>query len=252
METPPASEEFRKEQAAFFERADAEHFAWQTEAPYFAESEAALLEAVAPAPRLLEIGCGEGGNLFHLAHRCERAVGLDRSADKLRFARDRLPAARFFRADAGHLPVREGAFDAVLIRDLLHHLPDRGLALCEARRVLRAGGTLTVIEPNGHSPLVWLQGALVAEEREAWRSTARRLREEICAAGFPAPALDSRQPLPVHRVALHYRYGRPALGRRGSVRRLFDGLDAVARRVLPRGAWLYLVAHARRPALEQP
>jgi SAM-dependent methyltransferase len=240
------SAEFRRAQDEFFAQADAEHFAWQTQAPYLAESEAALLEAVAPAERLLEIGCGEGANLFHVRTRCGKAVGMDRSFHKVRFARTRLPHAGFVCADAAFLPVREGAFDAVLIRDLLHHVPDRPRTLAEASRALGPGGTLTVLEPNARNPLVWLQGILVAEERQAWRSTARRLADELRAAGFAEPDLSERQPLPVHRVALHYRYGRPSLGALAGVRRLLDGLDAVVRRVLPRAAWLYLVARARK------
>jgi SAM-dependent methyltransferase len=246
MAPEPASSEFRRAQDEFFAQADADHFDWQTRAPYLAESEAALLSAVPPAHRLLEVGCGEGGNLFHVAPRCRQVFGMDRSLDKVRFASRRLPAARFVCADAAHLPVRAGAFDAVLIRDLLHHVPERSRALDEARRALGAGGALTVIEPNAKNPLVWLQGALIAAERQAWRSTARLLREEIRAAGFGEPEMSARQPLPLHRVALHYRHGRPTLGRRAAVRRIFDGIDAVARRVLPRAAWLYLVAHARK------
>jgi len=245
MDPQEPADRFTQEQDAFFERADEAHFAWQTEGPYFSGTEAALLEAVARTGRLLEIGCGEGGNLFHLRDRATQPAGIDRSHDKLRFARGRLPRAWLVRADATALPMREGAFDALLIRDLLHHLPDRGLALREARRVLKPDATITVIEPNGKSPLVWLQGALVAEERLAWRSTGRRLLDDLLAAGFSDPTLAARQAMPVHRVALHYRYGRPALGHSGGMRRLFDGVEAMAQRLLPKAAWLYLIAHAR-------
>jgi SAM-dependent methyltransferase len=243
---PTPERHFGARQDAYFERADEAHYAWQTEGPYFAATEAALLLAVPPAGRLLELGCGEGGNLYHLAGRAARAFGVDRSLDKLRFARARLQAARFFRADAARLPVRDGAMDAVLIRDLLHHLPDRAAALREAHRALRPGGAITVIEPNGRSPLIWLQGALVAEEREAWGSTGARLSADLRAAGFSDVALERRQPFPAHRVVLHHRYGRPALGRLDGARRIFDGLDALAQRLLPRAAWLYLVARAER------
>ena len=134
LEMLPDSAAFRRAQDEFFSRADADHFDWQTRSPYQAESEAALLAAVAPATCLLEIGCGEGGNLFHVAPRCGKVFGMDRSLDKVRFARSRLPAGRFVCADAAHLPVRDGAFDAVLIRDLLHHVPDRTGTLGEAWR----------------------------------------------------------------------------------------------------------------------
>src|SRR5205807_10163941 len=52
------------------------------------------------------------------------------------------------------LPFRSGTFDAVLVRDLLHHVPDRRAVVSEALRVLRSGGSITVIEPNGRNPLI--------------------------------------------------------------------------------------------------
>jgi len=251
LQQPAKPRGFAAEQDDFFESADEAHYRWQTEGPYFAATEASLLEVVSPGERLLEIGCGEGGNLFHLEGRASQSLGVDRSHAKLRFAKLRLPATGLSRADAAALPVRDAAFDSVLIRDLLHHLPDAGPALREAMRVLRPGGALTVIEPNGRSPLIWLQGALIAQERQAWQSTEARLSDQMRAAGFADPAIEARQALPLHRLALHYRFGKPALGGIRGVRRLFDGVEAVAQRVLPRAAWLYLVARARRPAMSE-
>src|SRR5690242_3708582 len=139
-------------------RADAAHFAWQTGAPYFAATERALLDGVraGAGERLLEIGCGEGGNLWHLRALGAARFGVDFSAAKAAFAR-RATGVAVAAADAARLPFADGSFDAVLFRDLLHHLPDRARALDEARRVLKPGGRLTLVEPNRRSPLVMLQ-----------------------------------------------------------------------------------------------
>jgi SAM-dependent methyltransferase len=53
-------------------------------------------------------------------------------------------AARFnFRqVDAQAIPFADGSFDAVIANHMLYHVPDRGQALAEIRRVLRPGGTL--------------------------------------------------------------------------------------------------------------
>jgi SAM-dependent methyltransferase len=144
-------------------------------------------------------------------------------------------------ADAGGLPFADASFDVILIRDLLHHLPDRSRALLEARRVLRPGGRLTLIEPNARSPLVLLQIALIRAERGVIVSTSDRVRAELQAAGFQVQRFTTSQPLPLARLVLHPRFGASRLGSSRFVTGAFDLWDRVARWLMPRGLWLYLV-----------
>jgi SAM-dependent methyltransferase len=244
------AQRFTSTQREYCLRANPAHYAWKTAAPYFAATEARLLAGVrvGAGERLLEIGCGEGGNLHHLRATTSPAgqrFGVDFSPEKVAFAR-RATGARAAVADAGRLPFADGAFDAVLIRDLLHHLSDRARALAEAHRVLRPGGRLTLIEPNARSPLVLLQAALIRAERGLLRSTDARLRRELAAAGFVVGDGGKRQPLPLARVVLHPRIGAESLGGVGPVARLLDGVDRMARRFLPRAAWMYLRYEAVR------
>jgi SAM-dependent methyltransferase len=50
-------------------------------------------------------------------------------------------------ADAARLPVRDASADAVVMVELLEHVPDPGAAIDEAWRVLRAGGALVASVP---------------------------------------------------------------------------------------------------------
>jgi SAM-dependent methyltransferase len=228
--------------------ADGEHFRWQTRPSYFARTEAALVQIAAAGlddgARLLEMGCGEGGNLVHLAavHPGLRLFGVDFSSEKARFA-GRATAAATVTADAARLPFADASFDAVLIRDLLHHLPDRVRALREARRVLRPGGRLTLVEPNARSPLIVAQMAVVPAERGARVSTATRLRDELAAAGLRVLDEEALQPLPLARVVSHPRVG---LATRLPLDRLLSAGDALAARLVPRAAWMYLRFLAER------
>ncbi|HEY7956366.1 MAG TPA: class I SAM-dependent methyltransferase [Polyangia bacterium] len=237
-------------QRRHYERADPRHYRWQTEAPWFSAAEAALIAGVAarPGERVLEVGCGDGGNLCHLGRACPEAArfGVDFSPAKAAFAQQ-ATGARTAAADAAHLPFADQSFDAILIRDLLHHLPDRPRALAEARRVLRPGGRLTLIEPNRRAPLVLLQAALVRAERGLFASTAERLERELAAAGFQLLSAEKRQPFPLGRVILHARLGADRLGALSPVRAALDAFDSLMGRVVPRRAWLYLVYSAMRP-----
>lgn len=110
--------------------------------------------AYPPGARVLEVGCGVGAQTVHLLASSPGAdlTAVDVSAASLARARDRVaarfPAARvrWLRADLHDLPFPGGAFDHLFVCFVLEHLADPAAALTGLRRVLRPGGTLTVIE----------------------------------------------------------------------------------------------------------
>jgi hypothetical protein len=55
-----------------------------------------------------------------------------------------------------------------------------------------------------------------------------------------------RQGFPLRRMALHYRFGAPRLGRNAAARRALRGLETFAGRLLPASRWSYISATARR------
>ncbi len=239
--------EFVERQREHWQDADPAHFAWQTES-YSGTLESRLLDGVdaRPGQRLLEIGCGEGGNLFNLRRLPATRFGVDFSSAKARFARDASQALTAV-ADAARLPFGDEAFDIVLVRDVLHHVPDPGSVVAEAGRVLAPGGRLVLIEPNGRSPLVVLQAALVPAERAVLRSTAAALRQRLLDARLDVVAEDRQWPLPIERVVLNPRFGLPALGRHALAQLAFGVVEEAARRLLPRAAWGYLRFVAVKP-----
>ncbi len=241
--------EFADVQKSYWNDVDADHFRWQTESPYIAQTEAALLAgaAVRPGERFLEIGCGEGANLHHLPGRGggEHLFAIDFSLPKARFA-ERSTDALLATGDAARLPYRSKSFDAVLVRDLLHHVPDRRGVLAEAVRVLRPGGRLTVIEPNGRNPIVAAMALGIRAERGMLRSTLRRVEGELRSAGVADLASYYRQAMPISRVILHYRFGAPSIARSRAVRGILRSLERAAE-VVPESIWAYFVVHGRVP-----
>jgi len=242
----PADE--RALQRAYWNDDDRAHYLWQTGNPYIAATEARLLDSVAlrEGGLLLEIGCGEGANLSNLAPRLGGAApfAVDLSLAKARFVAT--SGARAACADATSLPFRDGAFDAVLIRDLLHHVPDRPRVLAEAARLLRPGGRLTVIEPNGRNPIIVAMALAVRAERGMLASSPKRAVSEAAAAGLIELRVEERQPLPLSRVVLHYRLGAPCLARFSSVRAVLQALEKLAG-ALPRSLWSYFLLTAVKP-----
>ncbi len=116
-----------------------------------AETLAGLLHAGTAYPagsRVLEVGCGVGAQTPHLVAAGPRAhiVGVDVSARSLAQARARVPGVTWCRADLFALPFADASFDHVFVCFVLEHLRAPRLALTGLRRVLRPGGTLTVIE----------------------------------------------------------------------------------------------------------
>jgi SAM-dependent methyltransferase len=110
------------------------------------EPSAVTLEAPEGELRILDAGCGTGGNLVHLG-RLGRAVGVDLAPEAA--ARWRTRSVRAVRGSLLALPFPDGAFDIVTSFDVIYHawVPDDGAAVEEMARVLRPGGLLLVRVP---------------------------------------------------------------------------------------------------------
>jgi SAM-dependent methyltransferase len=100
-----------------------------------------------PGTRVLEIACGTGIVTRHLRERLPRdarLVATDLNPPMIEIARRKLgdaPGIDWQQADACALPFPDGEFDVIVCEFGLMFVPDKPLALREARRVLVPGGT---------------------------------------------------------------------------------------------------------------
>jgi len=241
-----------KIQSDYFTRADADHFRWMTGNPYFSLHEKELLTLLNEwrAARVLEIGCGEGGNLVNLGYRPAFAVGVDLFLDRCRFARAHADGARTVCANGLALPIREGTFDLVFCRDLLHHVLEREALVRGMARACRPGGRVACIEACGRNPVILTLAAAVRAERGLLRSNARALAALLERAGLIDVAARMYQPLPIYRILLHPKFGLPSLAERAAYRRWADRLDRLFARIVPRALWGYTVVSGRKPGPE--
>lgn len=142
-----------------------------------------------PVERVLDLAGGTGRASLALRELGYDPLVADASSGMIRRAR-----ARGFdcvRCDAGRLPLCEGAVDAAVVVDALHHLPDRDAAVREAVRVLAPGGVLVVRE---FDPGTLRGRALVAAERVALMDSSfdrpDALADRLAAAGLDARVLE--------------------------------------------------------------
>ena len=158
---------------------------------------------------VLEVGCGVGAQTLTLAQRSPyaRFISIDISAISLAEAKRRIDSAgitnvELRQADIFALPFSAESFDHVFVCFVLEHLSRPVEALAILRRVLRPGGTMTVIEGDHGSAYFYPESAaadaaiqcLVKLQRAAGGNSliGRKLYPLLVEAGFDAVHVSAR------------------------------------------------------------
>jgi len=154
---------------------------------------------LAPATRLLEVGCGVGAVLAVLGQEFPglRLFGVDIEPKQLEFAHGHLARsgveATLQQADALALPFEDESFDHVWMMWFLEHVADPPAALREARRVLVPGGAITAIEvdystchasPSTPGLEALLRAMVQGMAAAGWSDAGTRLPGWLREAGF--------------------------------------------------------------------
>lgn len=102
------------------------------------------------AREVLEVGCGTGRWVIELQPLVRRIVGLDYSFGMLQQGQLQDRELLLVDGDANHLPFPPASFDLILSVNALQHYTDQRAFITEARRLLRAGGALAVVNLDPH------------------------------------------------------------------------------------------------------
>ena len=102
---------------------------------------AGVLELLEPKPgeRILDLGCGTGHLTEKIAEVGARVIGVDRSPEMIRQAKEKYPALRFEVMDARELTL-DGPFDAVFSNATLHWINEPARVIAGIAKLLKPGG----------------------------------------------------------------------------------------------------------------
>jgi ubiquinone/menaquinone biosynthesis C-methylase UbiE/DNA-binding transcriptional ArsR family regulator len=147
--------------------------------------------------RVGDLGCGTGLLSELMAPFTGSVIAVDDSSAMIAAARKRLASFDNVSVRPGRLeslPIEDGSLDVALLFLVLHYVVEPELAIAEARRVLKPGGRLIIVDMMPHD-----RQELVHEMGHVWRGfSEEQLAELFQAAGFPAGRY---HPLPADALA---------------------------------------------------
>ncbi len=146
-----------------------------------------------------DLGCGTGSFSRSLAPWVRQVIAVDSSEAMLATAGERLAefdTVELRRGSLEELPVADGELDSAILLLALHHVADPRRVLDEARRALRPGGSVVVVDMQAHDRQqyrqemghVWLGFSQSAVRKlfadSDWQSPSyRRLPPDLAAKG---------------------------------------------------------------------
>jgi ArsR family transcriptional regulator len=100
-----------------------------------------------------DLGCGTGQLSESLSPFVHRVIAVDDSSAMLAAAKRRFASMHNVEIKTGRLeslPIEDGTLDAALLFLVLHYVPEPEVAIAEARRALKPGGRLLVVDMMPH------------------------------------------------------------------------------------------------------
>lgn len=146
---------------------------------------ARALGLLLPAVDVADLGCGEGYLTIETARWARRVIAIDQAPEVLARAkalarRRRVSNVTWKRGRLERVPIGDASVDLVLLSQALHHADDPAVALAEARRILRPGGRVLILDLREHG-----EGWVRSKLGDRWLGFGDdRLRELLTGAGF--------------------------------------------------------------------
>jgi ArsR family transcriptional regulator len=114
----------------------------------------ALLKLMPPMV-IADLGAGEGTLSQLMAQRAKRVIAIDNSEKMVEFGAElarkhNIGNLEYRLGDLEDVPIRTGTVDLAFLSQALHHATHPERAIAEARRILKPGGRVAVLDLNRH------------------------------------------------------------------------------------------------------
>lgn len=108
-----------------------------------------------PDTKILEIGCGDGGNLLPFARLGCDATGIDisekRIKDAVEFFKSNNVSAGFIASDI-FKTTPKAEYDVIICHDVFEHIPDKEAFIGKMKQYMKDGGIIFMSFPAWHMP----------------------------------------------------------------------------------------------------
>jgi ArsR family transcriptional regulator len=114
----------------------------------------ALIKLMPPMV-IADLGAGEGTISQLMAQRAKRVIAIDNSEKMVEFGSElarkhHIANLEYRLGDLEAVPIRTGTVDLAFLSQALHHASHPERAVAEARRILKPGGRIAVLDLNRH------------------------------------------------------------------------------------------------------
>jgi SAM-dependent methyltransferase len=141
-----------------------------------------IIERQLAGKDVLDLGCGYGSTTNALRSMGFRCFGADVGPETVRTAHRRYPGNPVLSANAENLPFPDCSFDAVVLKDALHHLLEQAdftKVKMELLRVLKPRSRIVVVDPNINFMLRMLRKASFHTDEECDVESAVRIVSDL-------------------------------------------------------------------------